>query len=631
MTAPGDGGRWHRRLGTHLLLIMILITLPVIGLITALDYREVEETLIAGEDSFRKQTEESIILSMHLVDTGLKIFDKTLDSRVVEGFDLFVMEYERAGRNPAAMDLARLQEDLGGEMDIYIINESGVVEYSTYPPDLGLDFKSIPEFYERIMDIRLGDTIVADRVVVEMAGRTWRKFAYMSSPDHRYIFELGLACDAVEAGRYTPDHKTLRDDLMLLNPALREIRIHDRYGRIIDAVGSGGPIVPGEVDPVVASVFEEGEERTIADDALGTITRYIFIDLSDPTTPSDTSRVVELTYTTALLDARIAAARLNCIVTILFASLAACCIAILASRRVIRPIQEIVRDVDRIAGGDLDHPIRVSTGTEFARLSGSISIMVTTLKESIRRLRESEEALRERDAHLDDLVRIRAAELEESSQMTNLFLDVMVHDINNANTVAIGYTQFLVDTLEGEQQEMAQKMLAGLKQSSSIVGHVATLREAREGGATPVRMDLDRVIRRQVADHPGARIRYEGRPGGGLADELLSVVFANLIGNAVKFGGPDVDITIRVEECGDEVTVSVEDTGPGIPDTVKDGLFGRFRKGDGQLSGLGLGLYICRTLIERYGGRIRVEDRVGGGTAIRFTLKKADGVSRLTR
>ena len=125
MTAPGDGGRWHRRLGTHLLLIMILITLPVIGLITALDYREVEETLIAGEDSFRKQTEESIILSMHLVDTGLKIFDKTLDSRVVEGFDLFVMEYERAGRNPAAMDLARLQEDLGEEMDIYIINEIG--------------------------------------------------------------------------------------------------------------------------------------------------------------------------------------------------------------------------------------------------------------------------------------------------------------------------------------------------------------------------------------------------------------------------------------------------------------------------------------------------------------------------
>ncbi|NLM29924.1 MAG: HAMP domain-containing histidine kinase [Methanomicrobiales archaeon] len=627
MTTPGSSRRWRCHLRTHLPLIMILITLPVIGAISFLDYREVEETLIAGDDLFREETEANVVRSLRLVDTGLKLFDRTLDSRMVEGFGPVFAEYERAGNDPGGMDLARIQEDLGEGMDIYIINESGVIEYSTYPPDIGLDFKGAPEFYERITDIRLGDTIVVDRVVVETAGGSWRKFAYMPSPDHRYVLEIGLACDATRADRYILDFRTLRDDLMRSNPALRDIRIYDRYGRIVDAVGSGGPIVPGAADPVVASVFEERESRTIADEDSGTITRYVFIDLSDPVTPSDASRVAGLTYTTALLGARIAAARLNRIIVVLFVSLAACCIAILVSRRITRPIQEIVHDVDRIAGGDLDHPIQVSAGTEFARLSESISVMVTALKENIQRLRESEEALRERDARLDDLVRVRAAELEESSEVTNFFLDVMVHDINNANAVAIGYTQFLVDTLEGEQQKMAQKMLAGLQQSSSIVGRVATLREAREGGAALVRVDLDRVIRAQMADHPEVRIRYEGSSVFVLADDLLPAVFSNLIGNAVKFGGPDVDIVIRVEECGDEVRVSVEDTGPGIPDTVKDSLFGRFWKGSGHLSGLGLGLYICRTLIERYGGRIRAEDRVEGrpecGTAIRFTLKIA--------
>ena len=627
MTATGGGGRRRRRFGTHLLLIMILITLPVIGLISVLDCREVEEAMTAGDALLREQTGESVAQSVRLVDAGLKLFDGTLDSRMAEGFGPVLAEYERAGRDPGAMDLARVREELGGEMDIYIINESGIIEYTTYPPDFGLDFRKFPSFYDWITGIRLGDAFVADRVVTEPASGVLRKYAYLPSPDHRYLFELGLACNATEAGRYAPDYRRLREDLMRLNPALKEVRIYDCYGRFINVTRLEGPVVPTSVDPVAVAIFEEREDRTMVDGAAGTITRYIFVDLSDPGNPSDTSLVVGLIYTTASLDARIAEVRFSHAVIVLFASLAACCIAVPVSRRITRPVQEIVDDVDRIAGGDLDHRIRVSTGTEFARLSESIGIMVDSLKENIRRLRESEEAVRQYDARLEDLVRERTAELEESGQTVNLFLDIMVHDINNANTIAIGYTQLLIDVLEGERQEIAQKMLSGIEQSSSIIGRVATLRKAREVGAALVRVDLDRVIRAQVTGHLAARVRYEGRPVDVLADDLLPEVFLNLLGNAAKFGGPDVEITIRVAEHGDEVTVSVEDTGPGIPDAVKKGLFGRFWKGEGSPAGAGLGLYICRTLVERYGGRIWAEDRVKGrpecGTVIRFTLRKA--------
>lgn len=86
-------------------------------------------------------------------------------------------------------------------------------------------------------------------------------------------------------------------------------------------------------------------------------------------------------------------------------------------------------------------------------------------------------------------------------------------------------------------------------------------------------------------------------------------------------------VTIRVEEQDGEVLVSVEDTGPGIPDAIKPTLFSRFRKGKSSRSGKGLGLYIVRMLVERYGGSVRVEDRVPGrpeeGAAFRFTLIKA--------
>ena len=527
------------------------------------------------------------------------------------------------------MDLSRVREELGGEMEIYVINESGVIEYTTYEPDLGLDFRTIPDFYDRLTEIRLGDAFVADRVVAEPASGVLRKYAYMPSPDHRYVLELGLVCSAAEVDRFDPKYQTLKEDLMRLNPALEGIRIYDGYGRVVNMTESESPADPAAINPVARAVFEEKQDRTLTDAAAGRFTRYILVDLSAPDTPSDTSRVIELTYSTAPLDTRLSNIRFSHIILAVFAGLAACCIAVPVSRQVTRPIRGIVSDVNRIANGDLDHPIRSSHGTELFRLSESVGAMVASLKENIQRLRVSEETLRQYGTQLEDLVRERTAALEASNQTATLYLDIMVHDINNANTIAIGYTQFLADALDGEQQRMAQKMLSQLRRSSALIASVATLRRARETRAAPVRVDLDRVIRAEAADHPAARIRYEGRPVTVLADDLLSEVFANLIGNAVKFGGPDVEITIRVEEHGDEIVVSVEDTGPGIPDDIKPHLFARFSGGNGEKSGRGLGLYICRMLVERYGGRIWVDDRVPGrpecGSALRFTLRKAPG------
>jgi signal transduction histidine kinase len=74
------------------------------------------------------------------------------------------------------------------------------------------------------------------------------------------------------------------------------------------------------------------------------------------------------------------------------------------------------------------------------------------------------------------------------------------------------------------------------------------------------------------------------------------------------------------------VVVTVEDTGPGIPDGMKETLFQRFSRIENQGCGEGLGLSIVGMLVERYGGRVWVEDRVSGrpdlGAAFRFTLRE---------
>lgn len=225
--------------------------------------------------------------------------------------------------------------------------------------------------------------------------------------------------------------------------------------------------------------------------------------------------------------------------------------------------------------------------------------------------------------------RIRAEEgLREAHDEANLYLDIMTHDINNANAVALGYADLLVEALSGREREMVRRLRAGVDRSIEIIQNVSTIRRLHSEETATRPVDLDVIVRAEIAHHPDARIVYEERPIRVMADDLLSEVFANLIGNAEKFGGPEVEIAVRVEERDDTVEVSIEDTGPGVPDAVKPGLFTRFSRGTSSRSGKGLGLYITRMLVTRYGGRVWVDDRVPGrpecGAAFRFSLLRCD-------
>ncbi len=624
MTVKGSA-RPSLPLTVYLLLAILLAMAPVVCLISLVDYMGVAQTLEANAEESRNQTEVGIVLSMNLMDTGLKLFDNTLNHEMQEGFGPFIAEYERAGRDPAEMDLLRVKEELGGRMELYIINESGVIEYATCPSDLGLDFREIPYFYDRITEIRLNDAFSADRVVSGISSGELQKYAYMPSPDHRYLFELGLAESEFQQYRTALKYRDMVRELVDLNPDVLEIRIFDCLGTRI--VGEAHP----DDDRRLAIVRQAYRERTTLDvenATAGGLTRYLFIDMTDSNYASDMSLVVELTYNMKAAEAKLAGMLGWHASVLLIAIFCIGCLSALATHHLTRPIRTLVEDVDAVARGDLDRPIRVSGDEEFVHLAESVWRVVASLKETMRRLQESEEEIIRHSRVLEEQVRERAADLEESNQMATLYLDIMGHDINNANNVASLYADLLFADLEGEPEaELLRKAKMGLTKSVEIVHNVNTIQHI-QGGVPSLRpIDLDPLVRHEIERSSLSGITYAGTTATVLADDLLSEVFANLFGNAEKFGGPAVGIAVRIEEHGEEIEVSVEDTGPGIPDAIKPRLFDRLVRGTHRMAGTGLGLYICRMLIERYGGRIRAEDRVEGrpecGTAIRFSLRKA--------
>jgi signal transduction histidine kinase len=218
-------------------------------------------------------------------------------------------------------------------------------------------------------------------------------------------------------------------------------------------------------------------------------------------------------------------------------------------------------------------------------------------------------------------------ELGEAYTRANLYLDIMSHDINNVNTVSLGYAQLLVELVTDKGQEMLRKLESAISQSVEIIHNVSTIRRIQEASQGNRLMDIDPVIRSELEHQPEIVIHYDGTTASVCANSLISEVFRNLIGNSAKVGGRGAQVWIKVADSGDEVTVSIEDNGPGIPDELKPVIFNRFRRGKTTKSGKGLGLYISRMIIEGYGGRIWVGDRVEKepekGAAIRFTLRKS--------
>jgi signal transduction histidine kinase len=100
----------------------------------------------------------------------------------------------------------------------------------------------------------------------------------------------------------------------------------------------------------------------------------------------------------------------------------------------------------------------------------------------------------------------------------------------------------------------------------------------------------------------------------------ITQVLDNLLGNSLKFTPPGGKITVNVNIQQNEAQVSVADTGPGIPDEALSRIFEPYWQVQKTRTGMGLGLYIAKTIIEGHGGRIWVKSAVGRGTTFYFTL-----------
>jgi len=217
-------------------------------------------------------------------------------------------------------------------------------------------------------------------------------------------------------------------------------------------------------------------------------------------------------------------------------------------------------------------------------------------------------------------------DLADARAQTEFYMDLMSHDINNMNHIALGFLEMALETfpLNKEEREFLDKPLETIRNSSRLIDNVRKLKHVREGDLKLRTTDLCELIKDVAVEYseiPGRKVNISFTPIPQcyvIANDLIKDVFSNLIGNAIKHSDPHKPLTINIrleqmtEEGKENYKILVEDDGPGIPDDLKGKLFVRFERGRTKAGGKGLGLYLVRTLVEDFRGKVWAEDRVPG-------------------
>lgn len=291
-------------------------------------------------------------------------------------------------------------------------------------------------------------------------------------------------------------------------------------------------------------------------------------------------------------------------------------------------------------GGESDRPGGGSDGRSppADALSPGLLLALPTLAAELERVRRELGAAQEELARERERAEWEAAEREE-------LLTVVSHELRTPLTVIAGFNKLLLSERGGplteEQRHFLEESARSCRRLATFVGNLLGAARESAGEAPPelsrasLASTLEGVVRflKPLVDERRQRVALElgrGAEHARFDPFQLERVLTNLLANAVRYSPPEGTIRVRAwslqESARRFVELAVDDEGPGIPEPERERVFRAYVRGaDGAGGrGLGLGLALCRRIVEAHGGRLRAATAPEGGARLVFTLPAAE-------
>ncbi|VUT27507.1 MAG: sensory histidine kinase CreC [Candidatus Syntrophoarchaeum sp. GoM_oil] len=228
--------------------------------------------------------------------------------------------------------------------------------------------------------------------------------------------------------------------------------------------------------------------------------------------------------------------------------------------------------------------------------------------------------------YINNVKRYRAeGKLRQAHKRAEFLNDLMVHDIGNMTQVILGYMEIL-SNMPDLPEKCKKYVRISLDQSKGISRLISTVRglsHIHDDSIELEKIDMGDVLDQMVL---GFKDRYSNKDvlikhdlsendvivrGDSLTFEMIG----NILDNAIKYAPGNkvrIDVTHRLSDDKKYWRIEFMDNGPGIPDEIKEKIFERLIRGEGGIYGSGLGLALVKQIIDGYGGKIWVEDRLKG-------------------
>jgi light-regulated signal transduction histidine kinase (bacteriophytochrome) len=254
------------------------------------------------------------------------------------------------------------------------------------------------------------------------------------------------------------------------------------------------------------------------------------------------------------------------------------------------------------------------------------------LPEAIRRALQEKQALWLRRKAEEDLAR-KVEELARSNADLEQFAYIASHDLQEPLRMVAAYTKLIAERYRGRLDENGDKFIGyaceGAVRMQTLIQDLLAFSRVGRADAKVVSVDCEAAMAEVLLTlgpairESGAVVTYTSLPVVRMEASQMTQVFQNLIANAIKFHGEQPPkISVQAERAGPEWLFSVSDNGIGIAPENAETVFVVFHRlhTRSEYSGNGIGLAICKKVIERNGGKIWIEPSAGQGSTFKFTL-----------